>query len=669
MKPTLTKLIVAITIAIILLLSIVFRGRGITPDDVLERIEQTKAFRYETKITMMGILSAFAGESSKMDLTTVIVQDNGLHIMAYAEGRLSYKTLVLTDEELVITVMPEKKKHMRVRLTHDIFQKIQTECGDPRALVKQFADNKCIKLGRSMVSGINVEGFELKHLNFADGVFNKATGRLWVDVNTKLPTQIEFEFHGENDQVLKHLLVHDLEWNIDLKTSLFEVDIANESTLVLDELELLPEEKALVEMLSLFSELTGGAYPSAMNITTLQSEFMEAITINLGNSKTEALLQKLKNLQTDIEGHTELMVSKDLDMTYHGDTVAAEFPHAVLMSWKGDNGMYKVIFGDLSAKQAVPDKLEELEAQPLNLKITAIKPYPADKSDAGSATTGLTLTWMSGAYATAHQVFFGINPEELSLLAEVTTESVEAPTLQRGITYYWRVDEVHPDGPAAIGRVWSFNSGQFVAHWKLDDGSGNTTANSISSDLHGRLVGDPSWTQGITGGALQFDGLGDYVDILDSNDFAITNRITVCAWIRTDNILRQHAGIVTKGDRSWRLQGQRNSFALQFSCTGLTVPGSPWGTVYGKIDIDDDQWHHVAGVYDGERISVYIDGQIDSSNEASGRIQLDDKQVRIGGNSQNPSRTWSGLIDDVRIYTYGMTEKEVAALYSRKESP
>ena len=166
------------------------------------------------------------------------------------------------------------------------------------------------------------------------------------------------------------------------------------------------------------------------------------------------------------------------------------------------------------------------------------------------------------------------------------------------------------------------------------------------------------------GGALQFDGEGDYIEIMDSNDLTIRNQITVSAWIKTDTIDKRWQAIVTKGDRSWRLQGQRSGYALEFACTGLLVPDSRWGSLYGTIDANDGQWHHVAGVYDGQSICLYIDGRIDISKPSSGKIRIDDRRVLIGDNSQKPGRFWNGLIDDVRIYSYGLSRDEVAAIYT-----
>jgi len=670
MKLSPTKLIIVIVIAIVVLLGMVLCGGGIEPNEVLERIEQMTAFTYEAEMTMMD---APAGETNQIDIKTVIAKDTGMRMTVYSEGMISQETFVLTDEELVVRIMPEQKQHASMRLTHDILQKIQSENGDPRALVRHFADNECFALGRSIIDDIKVEGFELNNLNIADDIFiKKATGRLWVDIDSKLPIQLDIEFMGEAGESMKKMLVHDFVWDIEVESSQFEVDIPSDSTLVMDKLELLTEEKLFIEALDIFAELTDGRYPSAPDMETLSREFQEALMAHFENPATAAsmspTLQKLTSLQSSAQSLVTLE-SRITDLAYYGDTVTAESPRSVLMRWKDNDGVYKVLLGNLSIMKVARAKLEELEAISRNPKPIAIRPYPADGVDAGSATTGLKLTWVSGIDAVAHRVYFGSAPEELSLLAEVTTESAELPPLQRSETYHWRVDEVGADGSVATGEVWSFNSGQFVAHWKLDYDSESTAENSISSDYQGRLVGGPTWTQGIIGGALQFDGINDYVEIVDSNDFAVINQITVCAWIKTDRISRDYRSIITKGDRSWRLQGNLSGNVLHFGCTGLKIAGNSRSSIDGKVSVDDGQWHHVAGVYDGKKISIYIDGQVDHSADASGKINFDDKQIRIGDNSQRPGRYWYGLIDDVRIYSYGMTAQEISALSSQEENP
>jgi len=250
----------------------------------------------------------------------------------------------------------------------------------------------------------------------------------------------------------------------------------------------------------------------------------------------------------------------------------------------------------------------------------------------------------------------------MSMLDEVTTDYAGLPELKRGTTYYWRVDKVQPHGSVVTGDLWSFNTGRLVAHWKFDDGSGNTAVDSSGNAHNGTLLGDTSWVDGIDGAALAFDGDGDYVDIGKDPSFDITNQITVSAWIKVNAFDRDWQAIIAKGDRAWRLQRNAVESTLEFACSGLVVPGTDWGNVFGTVDVNDGHWHHVAGVYDQEKLYLYIDGNLDVSAEAPGTIRVNDEPVYIGENSQTPNRFWNGLIDDVRIYSYALSAEEISEI-------
>ncbi|MBN1816086.1 MAG: hypothetical protein JW828_01920 [Sedimentisphaerales bacterium] len=199
-----------------------------------------------------------------------------------------------------------------------------------------------------------------------------------------------------------------------------------------------------------------------------------------------------------------------------------------------------------------------------------------------------------------------------------------------------------------------------IAHWGLDEITGPTARDETAS-ADGEAIGNRLWRPhaGRIGGSLQFDGLGDYVDCGDGMQFDIRNSITVCAWIKVDQFDRQFQAIVTKGDNSFRLQRYSDTRCLEFACTGVVVPGAEWSNIWGSIPVDDGLWHHAAGVYDGQTMSLYVDGQLDTSEEASGLIDISSYPVLIGENAQQPRRYWNGFIDDVRIYNYPLSETEI----------
>ena len=86
----------------------------------------------------------------------------------------------------------------------------------------------------------------------------------------------------------------------------------------------------------------------------------------------------------------------------------------------------------------------------------------------------------------------------------------------------------------------------------------------------------------------------------------------------------------------------------------------------GRTTVSSGQWHHVACVYDGSKMSIYVDGKLDVSKPRSGPIATNNFPVCIGENIELTGHCWNGLIDDVRVYNYALSENEIAALATGK---
>jgi len=207
-----------------------------------------------------------------------------------------------------------------------------------------------------------------------------------------------------------------------------------------------------------------------------------------------------------------------------------------------------------------------------------------------------------------------------------------------------------------------------IGWWKLDETSGRDVKDSSGNGNLGKILsGMPRWQSsgGKIDGALLFDGKGDYVHLANESNFDFTGEVTVAAWIKVNQFDKEWQAIVTKGDSAWRLQRHQGTGALEFACTGLQVPdGNPYGGLYGNKAVNDGKWHHVAGVYDGEKMYIYIDGIVDVSQPALGAIATNDQPVFIGENSEMTGRFWNGLIDDVRVYNYALSEGQIKAFYN-----
>jgi hypothetical protein len=678
MRSRMPKLAAAavIIIAVLIGLNIILDSGGVAWAELVEHVEQIKTVVYQMKMTMKGLPGMPEDQPINMNMQARLAYNQGFYIESstHVDNKdIMTKTYVLFDEGAIVSVIPQEKKYIRMNLTDELLAQMEKENGDPRTTLKEMMKNEYIELGRDVINGVEVEGIEVTEMKegplMRGAMFDEFAFRVWVDIETQLPVLMTMKGSASNGEVVFDVTMDNFEWDVEIDPAELEPNIPEDYELLMEtEFGIGNGAEEIVEALRFFAEFADGKYPSSLTGMTVVSEFTEALRAKPpgqepNEEEIKEVMGSIVKLQT-IGMTYATMVQDGNGPAYYGDKVTAEFPHAVLMRWKIADDTYKVILGDLSIKEVSIEESAELEALPLNINPYPIKPEPADGTE-GTALTGLKLSWMPGADAVEHKVYFGTSPDELSLLTTTDgTDCDQLPALSRSTTYYWRVDAVSDEGKVTPGEVWSFSTGYLVAWWKLDDGSGDVVVDSGPHDLDGATLGDPSWADGVLGGALQFDGDGDYVDFGNNPDFDVAGQITISAWIKVNAFDKKWEAIVTKGDSSWRLQRDGSKSAIEFACTGLLVPGNRYGAIHGTIEVNDGQWHHVAGTYDGAQICLYVDDALDTSANAAGSININEQSVYIGENAQKPERFWNGLIDDVRIYDYALSADEIAVIAS-----
>ena len=251
-----------------------------------------------------------------------------------------------------------------------------------------------------------------------------------------------------------------------------------------------------------------------------------------------------------------------------------------------------------------------------------------------------------------------------------TIELIYAPTADTLVQY---VTVTPHSSPNVVFRfpsnVWyqspSTLTTGLVAHWKLDDGSGTTAADASGSGYHGTLVNmNPAgaWVTGKIGGALEFDGSNDYVDI--GNSLSPVNNFTVAAWVnpaKSDINLE----IISKGndgtDTQWELTTSTPAGQVDFRAV-LSGVGS--SGVRSTQSLPVGSWTFLVGTYDGTSWRIYWNGALDKISTMPGPV-VTSSALYIGAidNAGSPGKFWEGLIDDVRLYDRVLTNSEIQSLY------
>ncbi|UCG57704.1 MAG: LamG domain-containing protein [Phycisphaerales bacterium] len=101
----------------------------------------------------------------------------------------------------------------------------------------------------------------------------------------------------------------------------------------------------------------------------------------------------------------------------------------------------------------------------------AWKPQPADWS-VPDVEMAAQLAWLAGDGAVQHDVYFGTEEDAVADADTSDTTGVYKgrqgaasyipPALEKGKTYYWRIDEVSSGGTVNMGRIWSFTVAEYL---------------------------------------------------------------------------------------------------------------------------------------------------------------------------------------------------------------
>ena len=163
------------------------------------------------------------------------------------------------------------------------------------------------------------------------------------------------------------------------------------------------------------------------------------------------------------------------------------------------------------------------------------------------------------------------------------------------------------------------------------------------------------------GDGLDFDGTDDYVNM--GNVLNLTSAISIETWIKTDGLGSRQTiagkGYPNTGEPYYQYHveiraGGEIYFPLSLNGTRQTTETS--------ATINASQWYHIACVYDGSTIKVYIDGVEESSSNASGSISTYSTSFYLGAYSGHVSSnvgSFNGVMDEVRIWNDARTVAEI----------
>ncbi|MBI4713330.1 MAG: DUF2341 domain-containing protein [Planctomycetes bacterium] len=206
------------------------------------------------------------------------------------------------------------------------------------------------------------------------------------------------------------------------------------------------------------------------------------------------------------------------------------------------------------------------------------------------------------------------------------------------------------------------NNTGLVGSWAFSEGTGNTTADASGSGNTGNLAAapnDPTWTAaGRYGNGLSFDGVDDYVQAPDSNNWNFgAGNFTIETWFKFNKQSAQQ-GLVAQyvdGNNLWLLViNSSNEISFFNNSPVINFATSGAGLQVG-------QWYHIVMARNGSNWNIYVNGVSKGSTSVS--LTMPDLNAPLIFGQYGGSSYFGGLMDEVKIYNRALSVEEISTRY------
>jgi endonuclease YncB( thermonuclease family) len=204
-----------------------------------------------------------------------------------------------------------------------------------------------------------------------------------------------------------------------------------------------------------------------------------------------------------------------------------------------------------------------------------------------------------------------------------------------------------------------------LGHWRLNEGGGSIAYDSSGLENHGTICRQEReavngvWEKPNGIRALAFDGSERYAVIVPhSEKHNLRAPLSVAAWIWVEDYRNHNSAFFHKE------RGFQGGVALHVMADGkpqFNIQSRDGGEqVLGPAPVPKRQWHHVAGVYDGDTLMLFLDGKLVASQPLKTLLEITNTRLAIG--TSIPGYSLAGKLREVRLYKRALSEEEVEAL-------
>jgi len=208
---------------------------------------------------------------------------------------------------------------------------------------------------------------------------------------------------------------------------------------------------------------------------------------------------------------------------------------------------------------------------------------------------------------------------------------------------------------------YQFNNG-LVSHWKLDETTGTTAADSAGSN-NGTLFNGPVWNTGKFNNAIEMQSTDQGIRI--GTQGITADQGTISLWANAAQLPDATQFMFGHVQGGW---GNRIQIYTNTTTGSLGIGlGDNHQLDTNICDLELNRWYQIVLTWDTGSYVVYVDGVQQSSGSYSGLNTLQ-SYAHIGntGYEGDNSEAFLGKIDDVRVFNRALNDQEVSSLFSQE---
>lgn len=277
-----------------------------------------------------------------------------------------------------------------------------------------------------------------------------------------------------------------------------------------------------------------------------------------------------------------------------------------------------------------------------------------------SATSGSNTFFIGTGYTNPYAGFI----DEVKIYPRALTE------LEIKTSYLKGSSEIGSNVVFSQPNTDMLNKG-LIGYWKMDEVSYNGTAGEVKdssgNNVNGTFTNGSTIVSGKYGNAGNFiPGTNNFIN-LGSTITIANNSFTLAGWVKRTTTGRWD---LIWGAGSISFQQFSRNLHVGFNASNYLVCNFYENDLQGTLTVTDTNWHHFACTFDSttKRRVLYLDGLPAGSDVAVANYQ-GGGNIKIGGNYTSDSNSYSGNIDEVRIYNRALSQQEISALTNFAPGP